>query len=338
MSQLAQPEQVVRCPRCTKPFRVPQAPATTSALPKAVELGGGASVPDAATHKAPAPVTPELFSERFTPPAAINRAALRDSAEPAAFAWLAICACVPALAAILMALVPSLLNPCMLALPLMCGAPLVAAFFALYIAECLVLAHIKCNAIEVTAHQCPEIHAIAHSFAQRLREPLPTIYVMQDSTFNALAVMLAGKRVLVLHSAAIDSILLKGSMTQLGFLVGHELGHHYAGHLTLWHRTIALLGSWFIWVRLWHSRRCEFTADRYGLVCAGELTASLRAMCNMLAGAQLANAVDVGEAVEQWRRHRGEFFVGAQTLESTHPPTLARIEALVRAGHELGVA
>ena len=38
-----------------------------------------------------------------------------------------------------------------------------------------------------------------------------------------------GRRVVVLYSGAIDSILLMGDMDQLMWLVGHEIGHHAIG-------------------------------------------------------------------------------------------------------------
>jgi Zn-dependent protease with chaperone function len=152
-----------------------------------------------------------------------------------------------------------------------------------------------------------------------------------------MAMKIAGRRVVVLFSGAVDSLLLKGSITQLGWLVGHELGHHFAGHLNFWRHTTAQLGSWFVWVGLWYKRRCEFTCDRYGLACAASLPESLRAICNMAVGAQLAPDVDIDQAVAQWNRHSTEFFVKYRTLYSTHPQTLCRLDELGKAARELGI-
>ncbi len=127
-------------------------------------------------------------------------------------------------------------------------------------------------------------------------------------------------------------------MKQLAWLVGHELGHHYAGHLNFWRRTTEALGGWFLWVKLWYNRRCELTCDRYGLACANSLSESLRAICNMAVGAQLASEVNIEEAVRQWERHRSEFFVRYRTLYSTHPHSLWRLEELQKAATSLRIA
>jgi Zn-dependent protease with chaperone function len=135
----------------------------------------------------------------------------------------------------------------------------------------------------------------------------------------------------------VDSILLKGDMRQLTWLVGHELGHHWAGHLNL-SQKIAKLGGWLIWVYLWHSRRAELTCDRVGLFCTGSLNASQLALVNATVGAQLAGKVNINEAASQWRIHRREFFVRYRTLYATHPHLLARLDHLNGAAVELGIA
>ena len=212
----------------------------------------------------------------------------------------------------------------------------IIGFVVMLIRHALAHAYYRVNAIEVTSAQFPEIHATAAAFAQRLGRPLPSIYVIQDSFWNALAMRLVGQPVVVLHSMAVDSILLKGDARQLAFLVGHELGHHYAGHLG-WKHFMASLGSWFLWGRLWWSRRCEFTCDRYGLACAGSLEAAQLAICNMAVGAQLASRVNIAEATRQWDTRSGEFFVRYYALYSTHPHTLNRLAVLPAAAAELGV-
>ena len=203
--------------------------------------------------------------------------------------------------------------------------------------EAFAAAYIRTNAVEVSPEQFPAIHEIVVRFSQRLGQKPPAVYLLQHSVWNALAMRLAGKRMVVLYSGAVDSLLLKGSLREVAWLVGHELGHHFAGHLGFWRRSTLILGSWFVWVALWYSRRCEFTCDRYGLACANSLTASQRAVCNMAVGAQLAKDMSIDAAVAQWRRHEKEFFVGYRTLYSTHPMTLARLAALERAAQELKV-
>lgn len=219
------------------------------------------------------------------------------------------------------------------------GILLIVAGFvvlAMVLRNAMAFAHFRVNAVQVSPTQFPEIFQLASEFAVRLGRPLPEIYVQQDSLWNAFAMRLLGTPVVVLYSGVIDSILLKGDHRQLAFVVGHELGHHYAGHLG-WKHFFASWGSWCIWPRLWYSRRREFTCDRYGLACAGSLEAAQRAICNMAVGAQLADRVNVHEATRQWSARRGEFFVRYRALYSTHPHTLDRLATLPAAAAELGV-
>lgn len=257
----------------------------------------------------------------------LNQSTLRDAKEGIAFKWLVFFSIVLWLAAILWVVFS--LGIALVIIGVMALARYIAGLFA--------AAYIKTNAVEVTERQFPEIHTIANNFALRIGMPLPTIYVMQAGAWNSVAMRLAGKQFVVLFSGAIDSLLLKGSMTQVAWLVGHELGHHFAGHLNFWRHITAELGSWFIWVGLWYKRRCELTCDRYGLACANNVSESLRAVCNMAVGAQLASEVDIEQAISQWNKHRLEFFVKYRTMYSTHPHTLWRMEELVKAAREMGI-
>jgi Zn-dependent protease with chaperone function len=210
------------------------------------------------------------------------------------------------------------------------GIPLViigVVWACIAIGEMLFAAYLKANAVRVSATQLPDVCRVVNVCCQRLGMETPDVYVMQHNVWNAFATKIFGRRMVVLLSGAVDSILLKGDMQQLTWLVGHELGHHWAGHLSL-SQKLAKAGGWLIWVNLWRSRRAELTCDRVGLYCAGSLKASQLALVNATVGAQLAGKVNVTEAVNQWRQHRGEFFVRYRTLYATHPHLLARLDHL----------
>ena len=191
--------------------------------------------------------------------------------------------------------------------------------------------------VRVSGSQLPALHAVVEACATKLGITAPQVYVIQEGLWNALSMKLAGKRMVVLYSGAVDSILLKGNMGQLTWLVGHEIGHHAAGHLDFVRR-LAFAGGWFIWVMLWYSRRCELTCDRIGLYCVGNLGPSLGAVANLTVGAQLAETVSVDEAIKQWQGHRKEFFVRYRTIYSTHPHHLWRMEEMKKAAAEMGIA
>jgi Zn-dependent protease with chaperone function len=198
-------------------------------------------------------------------------------------------------------------------------------------------AHLKTNSVRVSPTQLPEVYRIVQESCQRLGLLEPEVYVIQQNVWNSFATRIFKQRMVVLYSGAVDSILLKGDQQQLTWLVGHELGHHWAGHLDK-KQKLAKLGGWLIWVYLWHSRRAELTCDRVGLYCAGSLAASQLALMNATVGAQLAARVNVAEAAAQWTRHSGEFFVKYRTLYATHPHLLARLHHLNSAALELGMS
>jgi Zn-dependent protease with chaperone function len=207
----------------------------------------------------------------------------------------------------------------------------------IFVGEMWFVAYLKTNAVRVSEAQLPELNRVVQSCCQRLGMPCPEVYVMQHNVWNAFAAQVFGRRMVVLLSGAVDSILLKGDLQQLTWLIGHELGHHRAGHLDFV-RKLANLGDWLVWVKLWYSRRAELTCDRIGLYCAGSLKASRLALLNATVGAQLAGKVNPDAAVAQWRQHSGEFFVKYRTLYATHPHLLARLDHLAAAAAELGIA
>jgi Zn-dependent protease with chaperone function len=251
---------------------------------------------------------------------------LRDPKEKTALIWLYI-ASVPMWALILFFIISTK------------GTVLfTVGFIAVFImfGELWFAAHLKANAVRVSETQLPELYAEVRSGCEKLGMALPDVYVMQHNVWNAYAAKIFGRRMVVLFSGAVDSILLKGDMRQLSWVVGHELGHHWAGHLG-WKQKLASLGGWLIWVSLWHSRRRELTCDRVGLYCAGSLRSSQFALANLTVGAQLASKVDMASATAQWQEVNREFFVRYRTFYSHYPHLLARLDHLNRAGQEFGM-
>jgi Zn-dependent protease with chaperone function len=251
---------------------------------------------------------------------------LRDSKEKTALVWLYL-ASIPVWLVIIALVISSL------------GTILIfagVAWLAVAVGEMFYAAHLKTNAVRVSETQLPELHRAVLASCEKLGMACPDVYVLQHNVWNAFATKIFGRRMVVLFSGAVDSILLKGDLQQLSWVVGHELGHHWAGHLNF-SRKLAKLGGWFIWVEFWYSRRRELTCDRVGLYCAGSLKSSQLALANLTTGAQFANRVNLEAVAAQWRQHRSEFFVKYRTFYSTYPPLLARMEYLSQAAQELGI-
>jgi Zn-dependent protease with chaperone function len=302
---------LVECPSCGQKMTVP----------------GPAMPAPAASPVPPSPSKPSAEPAAAVHAFACAEQVLADPAERRAFAWVVVCS-VPVLALLVVFTVLTL-----------GGVLILMALLVLIrsMAERFAAAYIRTNAVRVSPRQLPALHRAVEAFAAVLGKPEPEVYVLQHSVWNAMAMRLARKRLVVLYSGAVDSLLSKGDMRQVAWLVGHELGHHYAGHLDFVRRLFAVCALPFPWVVLWYSRRCELTCDRYGLACAGSTNAALRALANMAVGSQLAASVDILSAIEQWERHRREFFVRYRTLYSTHPHTLWRIAETVAVARELNV-
>ena len=252
---------------------------------------------------------------------------LRDPKEMQALMWLHV-ASVPAFILFAVWTISSL------------GIPLILTGFLFLVTafgELFFSAYLRTNAIRASEHQLPELFHAAQEGARKLGMECPEIYVLQHNVWNAFATRIFGRRMVVLFSGAVDSILLKGDVEQLSWVIGHELGHHWAGHFTF-KQKLARWGGWLVWVNLWHSRRRELTCDRVGLYCSGSLKSARLAMLNLTAGAQLAAKANPDAAIAQWQQHRGEFFVKYRTLYSSYPHLLARLENLELSAREFGMS
>ena len=298
----------VKCPKCLKPFVIEKRPVILQTSSKG------------------------LLRTRDTSDSLVGRPSLsidqlRDPLEGLARIFLVLAA-IPVWIVLMLWIIGGL------------GIPLIAIGIiglAVYLSHLFSLAYFKTFAVRVSAQQFPEIYQAAAQVSRKLYMDLPDIYIAQNSLWNAFATRLAGTRIVVLHSAAVDAILLKGDIAQLMWLIGHEMGHHAAGHIGVW-AGLMRLGGWLPWFGLWYSRRGELTCDRIGLYACGSATAAIRALCNMTVGAQLAHRVNIKAAILQWHEHKDELYVRYRLVYSTHPPNLLRIERLISAAKELGLS
>lgn len=212
------------------------------------------------------------------------------------------------------------------------------------VSELAMSAHIKTNGVRVSSTQLTEIFQTGQHCAQRLGMNMPEIYIMHGGIWNAFAACLGSRRKIVLYGTLVDSILMTGDLTQLTFVLGHEFGHHAAGHASLGRYLLELFvfASFFFFPPvvlcwLWYHRHCEVSADRIGLYCAGSLQSSQTALANYMVGSQLANKVSFVEAGQQWFNARHEFFVWLRKIYSSYPEPLRRLYELSVASGLFGI-
>ncbi len=111
--------------------------------------------------------------------APIDQRTLRDDDEGTAFGWV-----------IFFSVFGWLFLACLIAYVL----PIIVLIIAIrYLVQLFAAAYIKTNAVEVSERQFPKVWEIVTSFSQRLGKTPPTVYVMQQNVWNAVA-MKAGQK------------------------------------------------------------------------------------------------------------------------------------------------
>lgn len=190
------------------------------------------------------------------------------------------------------------------------------------------------EAVKVSPKQFPRLHAVACNCADKLKIPIPEIFVVQHPILSAYTFGTNEDSYVVLHSAIIDHL----DDQELHFVLGHECGHVQNHHVTYHSLGQVIMQISFLPARwalkpaqlaldAW-SRRSEITSDRAGLVACESLESAERALVKLALGSQkLYEKIDVTEYLKQLEELRsnigrfGEFF-------EQHPYLPKRVEAL----------
>lgn len=200
------------------------------------------------------------------------------------------------------------------------------------------------SAVRVDERQFPRVHRLLVDAARALDvSTLPEVYVVADPALNAMTLG-RDKPFIVLNSGLVD-LLDDG---ELGFVVGHELGHAVSGHavyqtllvrllqLTVTFASIPLggLGLRVIVAALMEwSRKSELSADRAGLLATQDPGAALRAHMQLASGGHLAD-LDPTSFLAQGAEHAEagdlrDSFLKLMLLERrTHPFNVVRAAEL----------
>jgi len=200
--------------------------------------------------------------------------------------------------------------------------PIVLAFTLM--AHALFLANVKGNGVRVSPRQFPELFERCKQAAEALGlSEVPGIYVMQaGGALNAFATKLLNRKFVIIYSDLADEC---HDPRQLDFVVGHEIGHLAAGHLT-WN---AFLWPFMLlpWLGAAYLRAREYTADRCGYSVVGDVEPSMRGLIVLAAGGKHAAQADIPAFMDQ-RRETGHFWSAVLELVSTHPYLCKRVAAL----------
>jgi len=189
----------------------------------------------------------------------------------------------------------------------------------------LALGRLRGSAILVSPRQLPLLHSLAVAHAQKLgMAKIPNVYVVESGgLLNAFATRFLGRDFVIVHSDVLDLALQQGEAA-VGFVVAHELGHVWRGHLK--YRWLTLPGRFVPYLGSAYSRACEYTCDQVGAFCQPD--GAINGLLALAAGKLLYPHIDPREFAAQAETDRG-FWIRRAELMASHPRLPKRVAALL---------
>lgn len=195
--------------------------------------------------------------------------------------------------------------------------------FVIYLfAGSALLAHVRGNAVELSAEQFPDLHQQFVDCCNKLgMSKPPAAYVMQGGgVLNAFAAQFLGHRYVILMSGVVDA--MQAHPDGVRFYIGHELGHLKRGHAIG-----GLLRMPVLWLPLVggaYARAKETTCDLHGLACSSSGESAARALAALSAGPQRWQQMDMAAFARQ-ARHGAGFWMSFHELTAGYPWLTKRV-------------
>lgn len=200
-------------------------------------------------------------------------------------------------------------------------------WFMSFVARALLRAYMIGHYVMVSEQQFPHLHKMVQEGAQALGlKDVPQAFVYNSSgVMNAMALTLVGRtRYIWLTSQLIDA----DDEEQVKFVIGHELGHHVAGHLDTFPSLLHFPAYMMPFLAQAYSRGRELTCDRVGYIVSNNLQASRTALQMLACGSAKLNAQmnpAAFEAQEKMVPSIAGFFLH---IFSLYPRLTRRVEAV----------
>lgn len=182
------------------------------------------------------------------------------------------------------------------------------------------------NMILLGPKQFPELHAMVQAGAKDLglSEPPKAFLYNSNGLFNAFARRLLGGRYIFLTSALVEA----NSDEQVRFVIGHEIGHHAAGHLNPWLNFVKLPAHFVPFLMRAYSRSREYSCDSIGAYISKDVAASRSALQMLGCGCRRLNGAMNCEAFMAQEDMVPPIFGFLTEIFRSHPRLTRRVAAI----------
>jgi len=197
----------------------------------------------------------------------------------------------------------------------------------LWVARAMMYAKLRATAVQMSPTQFPEGYRMVVEAARQfgLRRVPDAYVVMGNGRINAFAAGHGFRRFVAVHS---DMFEIGGRIRDpegLRFVIGHEVGHLAAGHISLLRLLFVTLGRNVPFLGSALSRSQEYTADNHGYAYAPQ---GVPGLVGVLSGGKYLGAeVNTHAVADRATREKG-LWLHMSVWRSSHPVITWRAHAL----------
>ncbi|MFD0774357.1 M48 family metallopeptidase [Streptomonospora algeriensis] len=184
----------------------------------------------------------------------------------------------------------------------------------------------RVNGVQISESQFPDAHRMVVDAARAFGLPqVPDAYVVPGhGHINAFASGHGSRRFVAVHSDLFEVGGRLADPDALRFVIGHEIGHIAAGHVSYWRQFGISVADIIPGIGATLSRAQEYTADNHAFDFCPEGKEGLRVLA---AGKYLYREVDFGAIAARAHTDQG-LFVMLVNLLASHPVNTWRFHAL----------
>jgi Zn-dependent protease with chaperone function len=195
------------------------------------------------------------------------------------------------------------------------------------VAAALYRAHAFGNMVLLGPQQCPEFHKMVVEGSQKLGmiDPPKAFLYNSNGVMNAFARRLLGGRYVFLTSALVEVT----NDAQVQFIIGHELGHHAAGHLNPVKVVLEAPARMLVpFLGPAYSRAREYTCDSVGAYLCNDVKAARTSLQMLGCGCRRLNGTLNCEAFMAQEEMVPGFFGFIGEIFRSHPRLTRRVRAI----------